>query len=95
MQHLHWKLEEDWSRVIFSDEIQLVIGKDKRVYVWRTNEEKWRPRCSGVYQEKFMHLLSVMFWGCLICEGVGTFGLLRETLILGRILKCLMNICSM
>ena len=37
--HIHWKTEGDWSRVIFSDETQIVIGKDKRVYVWRTNDE--------------------------------------------------------
>ena len=38
--HIHWNTEGDWSRVIFSDETQIVIGKDKRVYVWRTNVEK-------------------------------------------------------
>ena len=72
--HIHWKTEEDWSRIIFSDETQVVIGQDKRFYVWRTNEEKWRPRCLGIYKEKSVPLLSVMFWGCLTFEGVGTLG---------------------
>ena len=70
--HLHWTVERDWSRVIFSDETQMVIGKDKRVYVWRKNEEKWKPRCLGVYQDKTVPQLSVMFWGCICFEGVGT-----------------------
>jgi transposase len=41
--HLHWTVDRDWSKIIFSDETQVVIGRDKRTHVWRTNEEKWKP----------------------------------------------------
>ena len=70
--HLHWNVQRDWSKVIFSDETQVVLGKNKRVQVWRKNEEKWKPRCLGVYAEKSVPQLSAMFWGCIRYEGVGT-----------------------
>lgn len=38
--HLHWTVDRDWSKIIFSDETQVVIGRDKRTYVWWRNEEK-------------------------------------------------------
>jgi hypothetical protein len=33
--HLHWTVYRDWSRVIFSNETQIVLGPNKKVYVWR------------------------------------------------------------
>ena len=67
---LHWTVNNHWKKVIFSDETQVVIDQNKRVYVWRRPDEVWRPECLGVRGNgKF----SAMFWGCVTHEGVGTF----------------------
>ena len=50
--HLHWTVNRDWSQVIFSDETQIVLGPNRKVYVWRKNEEKWKPRCLGIYSDR-------------------------------------------
>ena len=40
----NWTVEENWEKNwIFSDESQVVIGTDKRVYVWRKDEEVNNP----------------------------------------------------
>ena len=31
---LHWTIQEQWNKIIFSDEIQVMHGKNSRVYVW-------------------------------------------------------------
>ena len=35
-------LNNFWKNVIFSDESQVYIGDDQRIYVWRKPEEGWR-----------------------------------------------------
>ena len=59
-----------WNKVIFSDETQVVIGKNKAVHVWRKSTEKWRPECLNVL--KGPTNVSCMFWGCITRDGVGT-----------------------
>ena len=78
--HIKWTVQQNWSKVIFSDETQVVIGADKKAYVWRTNEEKWKPRCLGVYSDKTRPRLSVMFWGCITYDGVGTLAPVNGTI---------------
>jgi len=34
-----WTVNGQWDKVIFSDESQIVIGNDRRVYVWQKNGE--------------------------------------------------------
>lgn len=66
-------MAENWCKVIFSDETQVVIGKNRKVYVWRKDEEKYQPWCvgqSGDFERK--SAISVMFWGCICFNGVGT-----------------------
>jgi len=64
-----WTTQYQWSKVIFSDESQVCIGQDKRVYVWRKRGEGWRPDLvKGRTDRKF----SVMVWGCICYNGVGT-----------------------
>lgn len=72
--HLHWSVNFDWSRVIFSDETQVVLGKNRKVFVWRKNDEKWKPCCLGIYSPNDPQTpqLSVMFWGCITSDYVGT-----------------------
>jgi len=32
-----------WDRVVFSDESNVEIGANKRVYIWRKAREEWKP----------------------------------------------------
>lgn len=64
-----WTVEQNWKNVIFSDESQIVLGSDDRVYIWRKSDEAWLPDCiSPGVQKKF----SAMIWGCITYHGVGT-----------------------
>jgi hypothetical protein len=40
----------------------------------RKADEIWRPECGGL---RGGPRVAVMFWGCIIFDGVGTFGRLR------------------
>jgi hypothetical protein len=31
---LHWTIQEQWNKIIFSGERQVVLGENSRVYVW-------------------------------------------------------------
>ena len=63
--NLHKTVETYWKNVIFSD--------DLKVYVWRKDSEKWAPRCLGEFKDQNPRLkASVMFWGCISFDGVGT-----------------------
>ena len=64
-----WTVEEDWSKWIFSDESQIVISSDNRVYIWRRDDEVNKPHLvCPTHQRR----LSVMIWGCLSFHGIGT-----------------------
>ena len=58
-----------WKKVVFSDESQIVLGTNNRVYIWRKNDEKYNPHliCSRPKQK-----ISLMIWGCICYDGVGT-----------------------
>jgi len=66
---LCWTVNQNWKKVIFSDETQVVIGNNQRVYVWRKSDELWRPECLGL---RGASKVSVMFWGCICYTSVGT-----------------------
>ena len=34
-EKLHWRIEGQWDRVIFSDESQVVVGNNNRIYILR------------------------------------------------------------
>ena len=34
-----WLVNDNWDKVIFSDESQIVIGNNNRIYVWRKRRE--------------------------------------------------------
>jgi transposase len=69
---LHLTVDNYWKNVIFSDETQIVIGKDNKVYVWRKDEEIYSPQCVGAHADPNPRCrLSVMFWGCVTFHGVG------------------------
>ena len=66
---LHWTLDNHWKSVIFSDETQVKLNSKNRISVWRRSDEVWRPECLG---QRGGSCVSVMFWGCLSYNGVGT-----------------------
>lgn len=62
-------VENYWKDVIFSDESQIVIGNDNRIFIWRRKDEAYRPACICPRSHR---KLSVMIWGCITHHGVGT-----------------------
>ena len=45
-KHQHWTIE-NWSRVIFTDEISVKIDMERhfRDLIWRKDDEKFHPDC--------------------------------------------------
>lgn len=39
----NWTVDEQWKKYIFSDESQIVIGTNNRVYIWRQDREVESP----------------------------------------------------
>ena len=71
---LHYTVNNYWRKIIFSDETQICNGKHSKVHVWRRDDEKWLESCLGEKNNKTVGpVVSVMFWGCITFEGVGTF----------------------
>jgi hypothetical protein len=43
---LHWTVDQ-WSHIIFSDETKIILGQNRKIYVWRKADERRRPECVG------------------------------------------------
>jgi hypothetical protein len=43
---LHWIVDQ-WSHIIFSDETKIILGQNRKIYVWRKADERLRPECVG------------------------------------------------
>ena len=68
-----WTVAENWKNMIFSDETQVVSGKNKRIFVSRKDEENYEPYCVGQYgNSERKSVTSVMVWGCVCYDRVGT-----------------------
>ena len=67
-ERLNWA-PEMWTNFIFSDECSVVIGGAKRVYCWRTEDEKDRHHL--IPKGRTQRRLSVMIWGAFTINGVG------------------------
>ena len=69
LRHQHWT-EEDWFRVVFSDETKINhLGSDGRVWVWKkSGRELTQQHVNGTV--KFGGG-SLMVWGCMTAHGVG------------------------
>ena len=65
----NFTVNDYWKQVIFSDESQVVLGKNNRYYIWRKGDEKYRPHlvCPSSQRK-----ISLMIWGCICYDGVGT-----------------------
>lgn len=71
---LHMTVNNYWKNIIFSDETQICIGKHSKVHIWRRDDEKWFNSCLGEKGDDTAGpVVSVMFWGCVTFDGVGTF----------------------
>lgn len=84
----NWTVQGNWKHVIFSDESQIVIGDDNRIYVWRKSDEAWLPECisPGVNRR-----LSVMIWGSITYNGVGTLSRVNGTINSDKYIEILEN----
>ena len=67
-ERLNWA-PEMWNNFIFRDECSVVIGGGKRVYCWRTEDEKDRSHL--IPKGRTQRRLSVMIWGTFTINGVG------------------------
>jgi hypothetical protein len=55
-----------WSVRRHDIETQVVIGKNKKIYVWRRSHETFMPQCLGQYGDQDRQsAVSVLFWGCI------------------------------
>ena len=67
-------VNKDWCKVIFPDETKIILGKDRKVYMWRKPDEKYTcvPEWVGRNILTIPHVLA-MFWGCITksINGVG------------------------
>jgi len=70
---VNWSVENDWAKIIFSDETKVEVGADKNIYVWRKKDEWLHSDCVSVVPNKDRNVkFSTMFWGCITYFGVGT-----------------------
>lgn len=69
MEKRRWLVNGNWDKVIFSDESQIIIGNNNRVYIWRKRGEGYRP---DLVPSKANRKFQVMIWGCICWNGVGT-----------------------
>ena len=65
----HRTVDNYWEKVIFSDESQIVLCTNNRVYIWQKNDKKYNIHfiCSRSEQK-----ISLMIWECICYDGVGT-----------------------
>ena len=69
---VNWSVENDWAKIIISDETKVEIGADKKMSVWK-KDERLHPDCVGVVPNKDRNVkFSAMSWGCITYFGVGT-----------------------
>ena len=92
-QKLCWTVENNWSKVIFNEETKVVLGEDKKIYVWRKSTERLLGECTGMLttdREK-QGTISAMFWGCISYDGVGTITLVNGNMNSNSYIETLNN----
>jgi transposase len=66
--HQYWT-EDDWGKVLFSDESRIsIFGSDGVCYVRRRVHEEYLPECM---LPTMKHPVAVMIWACMGANGVG------------------------
>lgn len=76
--HRTTTVDENLEKIIFTHETQIVLGRNRK-YVWRKRDEAWNHECLG---QSPRSNISVMFWGCIACPGVGVSTKVEGRLIL-------------
>ena len=66
----NWSVQRRWNKVIFSDENQIVVGEDKRVYVWRKSGEGYRP---DLLPANSKNVIKLMVWGLYLLDQCRNF----------------------
>jgi DDE superfamily endonuclease len=66
--HLEWT-EEDWRKVLFSDESSIQLRDNGKKRIWKLQEEKFH---SSHYIGTVKHDIKINVWGCFSYDGVGT-----------------------
>lgn len=73
--HKHWT-EEDWMKVLFTDESKFeIFGTKRRVYIRRRPHEKYHKSC--ILPTVKHGGGSVMVWGSVSAKGVGPLKLIE------------------
>lgn len=70
--------EDDWSRVMFSDEVHFPLGHQGREYVQRPPGAGLDPKYTRKENERLEGKVSL--WGCICAEGLGHAELYVDTL---------------
>lgn len=72
-QHVNWT-QEQWPRVLWSDESPFVLAYHARKRVWRMHNERYAPNCIlGTVK----HDKKINVWGCFCSTGVGRLHLIQ------------------
>ena len=79
----------NWDKVIFSDESQIVIGNNNKMYIWRNRGEGYRP---DLVPSKANLKFQVKICGCICWNGVGTLAKVTGNINLKNIKKPLKKI---
>jgi hypothetical protein len=59
-----WNVQDQWDKIIFADEIKVVIGTDKKVYIRCKDNESWR------YGKSRSKIFQVTIWVYICWHGV-------------------------
>lgn len=60
-----------WSKWVFGDESLIVIEKNKNVYIWRKDDEKYNAQLVSPPSQRHLSIMSIMIWGCVSIKGKG------------------------
>ena len=68
-ENLNWTVRGQWDKGTFSNESQVRVGNNNPIYIWRKRDKaESRDYLCPPSQGK----LSIMIWGCITNQGVGT-----------------------
>jgi hypothetical protein len=67
-ERTNWTVDEHWRKWIFSDESQIVIGQNNKIYVWRKGDERYNAQlvCPPCRRKR-----SIMIWDAFLMRGWG------------------------
>ena len=69
---LHWTVDQ-WSHIICSDKTKMILGQNRKSYVWRKFDERLRPESGRPSRRLGNHISCISnVLGCISYYGVGT-----------------------